>query len=305
MRKNPFLELSKSTNTQPFLTEEIVLDHSNLNQIFPDDLKKYPNLQHLYIPFNNLKILNNLDHNIRLTYIDARNNQISEINLQKQFFITDLYLSNNLLSDLEVLVEQISHLRYLTSLDLRENPITLEKGYRNFIINKMKNLKILDGIEISKKDRKKIESNSTIIIKRSRPKSILQSLIERPLSSADIDVKKKARMIHVQSELKKQKEIEEQTAISRKRKEEFEAAANIKIAPFSEALDFLNKNKPLNTTKNREKLNLKRPNTRMFVKRSLYKKAEYLIQEEKLMSTLNPELPPIFSRFESIIQYPY
>jgi len=303
MARNPFIELSKRLKIIPFSTEEIVLDHAELSEIGKGDLKHYPNLQHLYIPHNKLKNLNNLDYNIRLTFIDARCNEITEFDLSKQEFLVDLYLAFNKLQDLEHTISKLVHIRNLSVLDLRGNPLTLEKGYRNTVIHAFPSLKVLDGVEITLSDRKRIENPSRDISKSKRPASILQCLKERPMSSAEYFVYQKATTIRSVSEMKQRKVNEEMTAISRQRKEEFEKAASIKTAPFAEGLDFLSKNAPKVIVKS-ESSQQKRPHTRAYIKRPVYTKAEYFFDEEKRMNKLNPDLPPIIFRFDQKITFP-
>ncbi|OHT14085.1 hypothetical protein TRFO_15617 [Tritrichomonas foetus] len=339
LHQGPFIDLIKQSNTTPNETEEIVIGRNKISEITPVDLFPFHNLQYLYIPYNNLSKLENLEHNFRLKLIDARHNKIRDINLSQQLYLEELYLAGNKLQNLETTIQKISHIRNLKILDLQDNPLSLERGYRQYIINTFADLKILDGHEITKIEKKKRDihlqirhknqtsrisnysrahpsdlsnnnftskisshqnsnntmNNNTInyndmnnnnnmnmnisnnmsslsntnkgcASSRRRPKSILQCLKEKPISEADLIVKKKVELIRVKREEQKEREYLEQTAISRRRKEEFEAAAKIKVAPFPEGLDFLAKANRIAAEKEKKKEERRRGNTILYIK---------------------------------------
>jgi hypothetical protein len=74
---NAFQAIAKGSGSRAYDLEEIVLDHSRLADIPEDSLSSFPGLQCLYLPFNHLKILHNLDRNPRLKLIDARSSSRS------------------------------------------------------------------------------------------------------------------------------------------------------------------------------------------------------------------------------------
>ena len=286
---NPFLEISKKTHIKPGAIEEIVIKKHMINEIKPNDLRFFINLQYLFIPYNNLTKLNNLESNIRLKFIDARHNKISDFDLSKQLFLEELYLSGNCLQNLSATLKKMEHIKRLHILDLKDNLVSLEKGYRKQVANVFPDLEILDGQHVTPDERKKIltqksskTSNllSTVspITPRRRPKSILQCLKERPLSQADDIVRRKANHIIAQREERKEKELLEQTAAFRKQKEEFEMAAQIRVAPIPQELDFLEMAK----RKTEQKVKIQetsRPNTRLYFKSPSFPKNTLQIGE--------------------------
>lgn len=373
--KGPLTEIASHLKQKCFDMEELVADNIGLEQLDRNDLKQFPNLQFLYIPNNKLTILDNLENNFRLTFIDARNNQISDIDIPKQEYIRELYLSGNLLHDFDRILAKMAHMKDLETLDLRGNPLTLEKGYRQSVISQFQFLKTLDGIEVVRPEKKKIdnatrqaflnsisrgqspiqskslppqnlcdtekdkeiqpdgdssenqESNSrnskrsgetiqskagyqtltneskTIkpsiqstespnnTMKRTRPRTVLQCLLTRPLSSADSIVKKKSDHIRYKR-MQRQKRIEEeQTAVARKRKEEFEKAANLPPPLPDALLELEMKNRPQNTVQQPPP---KRSSTRMFIKQPVIQDLEQIPDELEIAAKLNPELPNVF-----------
>ena len=407
--KGPLTEIASHLRQKSFDMEELVADNIGLEELSEEDLKQFPNLQALFIPRNKLKVLNHLEKNFRITFLDARDNQISDINLPKQEFIRELYLSGNLLHDFEKILTKMSHMKDLETLDLRGNPMTLEKGYRQSVIAQFQYLKILDGIEvvrpkkktdplstqkysrsISKSNQKISESPSitktpistptpvedeidknkndsitpiknarllntpaisksaspkgkssvneesisnasssvstteanpendtdikenksspqstptktinetqlskTTDSRKKRPKTVLQCLLSRPLSSADAIVKMKSDQIRLK-QIQKQKKIEEeQTAVARKRKEEYERKAKCP-PPLPDALLELEKK---SATQNTEKKQIqKRASTRMFIKKPIIQELEEVPYELEFAVKLNPKLPNIFNK---------
>ena len=297
---NPFLELSSHLKTTPFSTQELVLDKANITEIGENDLSYYPNLQALYIPGNKIQVLNHLDKNIRLTIIDARDNQIVDFDFKKQTFLTDLFLSGNKLQDLECILGKLCHLRNLETLDLRGNPLTLEKGYRQQVLNAMPWLINLDGIE-TKQDKQRAQLKQIMITRGNRslhptrsgrrPQSILEQLRTRPLSAADLVVKRKAAHIRAQTQLRLKREEEERTAAARKQREEFEMKAQQEELPMPEGLDFLGQLKKKEQVVEEKTVSNRRPISRMYLKKPVYTQPSKLSKDDEVMRRFNPELP--------------
>lgn len=282
LHQGPFIDIIKEIRSKPGDTEEIVIGKHKISEITEGDLYPFPNLQYLYIPFNNLTRLDHLERNFRLKFIDARYNQITDFDLSHQTFLEELYLSGNKIQNLEVVMKKLSHIRNLRVLDLRGNPLTLEKNYKQLAVSTFPDLQNLDGHEITQYDHikypnSKIPSSSinknmsisklTLNTTRRKNTTVLQCLKERPLSSADQIVQKRVDHILKEREKKKEMELLEQTAVARKRKEDFEAAAKIKTAPMPEELDFLGKAERLAAEKKPVVKPTKRPHTRIYFKK--------------------------------------
>ena len=309
-KKGPFFEITKGTKVTPFNTEEIVLDHTDLQEIGPNDLKLFVNLAYLYVPNNNLLILNHLEHNSRLCFIDARNNQITDIDFSNQDFIHELYLSNNKLQDLDKILSKIVHLRELEVLDLRNNPLTLEKGYRQIVIQAFPLLKTLDGINVSSTERPVHHQPSPMMpvkpITRhagKRPSSVLELLQTRPLSAADASIRNKASQIRKDHETRRMQQIAKETAIARKQKDEFEAAAKKRSCPipdaFKETMGFKDDEDTVV-----QPVQHKRPSTRMFLKRPKRNQIQHFSETDERLAKLNPNMPRCNTRLTYQMMFP-
>lgn len=291
--KNPFLEIATKCSVKPFDMEEIVLDRLGITSIEPDQLKLFPNLTVLYITHNKLKILNNLQPCIRLSFIDARNNQLSELDLKKQIFLRVLYLANNKFEYIENFMKQTSHLRNLEVLDLRGNEITQIKGYRAMMIDQFPNLETLDGIDITKSERIKnnVFQRSTTI--QRKPQTMLEFLTSLPLSDADTVVSRRAGQIRVATELRLKKEEEERTKFARMQKEKFEALAHITRAPLPDSIGFKHEEKEEKNENHDE--GKRRSRSRMYIKTSTFPEAAK-DEGTKFFEYMNPKLPKIPTR---------
>lgn len=276
LHQGPFIDIVKEMHSKPGATEEIVIGKHKISEITEDDLYPFPNLQYLYVPFNNLTRLDHLERNIRLKFIDARYNQITDFDLSHQMFLEELYLSGNNIQNLDAVMGKLSHIKNLHVLDLRGNPLTLEKNYKQLAVITFPELQILDGHEITQLDHMKYShqinpntntSRLSLTTSRRKNTTILQCLKERPLSSADLIVQRRVSHIKKERELKREKELLDQTAVARKRKEDFEAAAKIKTAPMPEELDFLGKAERIAAEKKPVVKKVKKPHTRIYFKK--------------------------------------
>ena len=95
----------------------------------------------------------------RLSALHLSNNRISRIARNLEGTIPRLQwliLTNNKLTNL-VDLEPLQTLPRLKYLSLLDNPVTKQAGYRLFVINRCKNLKILDFQKVKLAERKEAE----------------------------------------------------------------------------------------------------------------------------------------------------
>lgn len=300
LHKGPFIDIAKKQHVKPYDAEELVADRANLKEIKPNDLTLFPNLQYLYIPHNHLKKLENLNRNFRLKFVDARANEITEVDFTEQKNLNELYLSQNKLQNLESFLEKIAHLKYLHVLDLRDNPLTLENKYRTTVIEAFPELQVLDGLDVVRPNQKK--KPHPYLRNIQRPTTVLQYVQERPMSAADAVVRNKSNAIRRNFRRKEKHEMEIATAVARKRKEEYENAAQSRIAPLPDHIIEIINSKNVNAPK---QITPRRPTTRMFIKRPTYVKARELTSMEQKTDALNKDLPSMFdTKIKYFTEYP-
>jgi hypothetical protein len=284
---NPFLAIAKRAGMRPFDVEELVLDRAQLTDIPDDFLSPFPNLKWLYIPFNRITKLHHLERNTHLKVIDARSNELTDLDLPRQQFLEELLLGDNHFPDLDVFLSKTSHMHDLTVLDLQGNPLCQEKGYRKRMIAKFGYLRVLDGIDVTAAERAPPPRLIGLgVLTRPRAKSMVDYLRTRPLSEADSVVEHKAMWIRKGQEERKKREMEEATAIARARTEAFEAGAKQKTLPLAEALQ----RQALETAGERPRDEQKRGSTRLWVKAAQYRDLEDTPPEQAVILQMNPKL---------------
>jgi hypothetical protein len=114
------------------------LDRENI-KVFNLDLEKYNNITHLYLQQNLLKDIVLSSQN--LSFLSLSNNAISNLKLNTPALLV-LDLENNLITQLDDLFQNLEF------LNLKGNPVTNKIGYRSEMLNKFRNLKELDGIQL-------------------------------------------------------------------------------------------------------------------------------------------------------------
>jgi hypothetical protein len=295
MGTDPFAHLSKRRGLRASDLEEVVLDHTSLEDIPEGALSPFPNLQQLYVPFNRLTVLRHLEGNPRLKAIDARGNRLQTLDLKKQRFVTELLLGDNDFRDLETFIGMISHLRYLETLDLRGNPLTQHRGYHKILLSRFPDLKILDGTEISPHERRKhTVTVSETVPRKARTESVVDYLKTKPMSEADFVVEQKASAIRQEIESRRAQELEAATAVARQRKEAYEAASTIQNAKVPDHWDPLGQQaRLLEAMKAPEP---RRSSTRLFVKAATYRDRELITPGGAFMKQLNPCVPDLAIR---------
>jgi len=155
LHRGAFIDLAKRMRARPLDLEESVLDRNTVSEIGPGDLELFANLQYLYPARDELTVLSGLQHSIRLKVIDARCNRIGDVDISHQLCLNELCLAGNRLQGLDAFVTRLAHMRYLHVLDLRDNDLALESGYRRTVIRAIQPLQLLDGLPITACERRK------------------------------------------------------------------------------------------------------------------------------------------------------
>lgn len=119
-------------------------------------LYRYHNLKRLWLQANKFKRLPFLLNCHSISEIYLQNNLLKSVD---QLFrhlknLKLLFLHENELSDLNEVANELSYLKNLQNLNLFNNPMALENNYRKLLINRNKDLQVLDRNTITPNERK-------------------------------------------------------------------------------------------------------------------------------------------------------
>jgi hypothetical protein len=279
----PLTGIGRQMNQRLADIEEIVAARCCITELNPQDLDPFRNLQFLYIPYNRLTSLAHLEKNIRLKVIDARYNRIRDVDLPGQRCLEELYLAGNCLHSLERFLPKVIHIKDLKVLDLRKNGLTCEPGYWARMKGSFSVLQTLDGRTI----QRETESATIKVTEAQGTWSIVDYLESQGPSRAEQIIQKKAMLIKKNRKVDDDRKWQNATAASRKQKADFELAATMRVAPISEALDFLGREMRKKAGSMKVELPDSRPNTRMFLKVPEYSEAYELSDYDSTAIRLN------------------
>jgi hypothetical protein len=276
----PFAKIGLQTKQRLSDIEEIVIRRNTLSEIDPDDISRLSNLQHLYIPYNRLTTLSHLERNLRLKVIDARYNQIRDVDLSGQHFLEELYLAGNRLIILDRFLPKIEHLIDLKILDLRENGVACEFGYRRRVRATFARLEILHGEKIVRRATPKVAR------KVQRGWSVVEGIRQLGISEVERTIQEKAEEIKKNRKKEAEEAWEKATAAARKQKEDFEMSATLRGAPIADGI-LLNGRDMREREPKSGKETESRPQTRLFIKVPKYSETPELSQFDATAIRLN------------------
>eukprot|EP00794_Sanderia_malayensis_P017028 gene17028-18742_t len=146
-----------------FDVEELYLANKDITEV--PDLSRFKNLQILWLKGNKLRRIKGLDSNYHLTELYLQNNMLVDINgaLQHLACLKVLLLQRNQLTVLTDVIHELRNILDLENLNLFGNPLTQDYDYRIYVIHTIKSLKILDRQAITKDERVKSEKKYEII----------------------------------------------------------------------------------------------------------------------------------------------
>ena len=136
------------------LTRLDVLDlHSN-NISEVEKLSHLPELRVLNLAGNQIATVRNLEGLVSLTELNLRRNQISQVlSLEVLPNLQRVFISNNLLASFESL-QCLFMTKNLLELALDNNPVSLEAGYRQVVLDNLKGLRHLDLKRVTDEERR-------------------------------------------------------------------------------------------------------------------------------------------------------
>jgi Leucine-rich repeat (LRR) protein len=122
----------------------------------------FVHLESLWIHRNKLRMISGLDNNFRLKELFAHDNHICTLkgSLRRLAFLQKLDLSGNQLQNLQKVAAGLSHLHFLTHLNLKGNPCCAEGDYRLFILSRIPTLRVLDNHLVREMERVKVRNFS-------------------------------------------------------------------------------------------------------------------------------------------------
>ncbi|ESP04711.1 hypothetical protein LOTGIDRAFT_237258 [Lottia gigantea] len=133
--------------------EELYLAKRNLTEVC--DLRQFRFLKYLWLNGNKLRRISCLEGNCRLVELYLQNNQLVSIDgaLRHLTCLKLLFLHNNQLRKLDLVLNELKKMTCLDTLSLFDNPLSQEPDYRIHVLNSIKSLQILDRQEVSKSER--------------------------------------------------------------------------------------------------------------------------------------------------------
>ncbi|ETV86844.1 hypothetical protein H257_01899 [Aphanomyces astaci] len=136
---------------------QLLLQNNRIEII--ENLDGVPKLQKLWLSGNRVQVIQNLHFCTDLRELWLQDNAIEAITgLDQLTNLHNLALAKNRIAHFEEL-SKLANLPNLCSLSLADehygiNPITAETGYKIFVVNQLKQVRILDGLEIQSTDQR-------------------------------------------------------------------------------------------------------------------------------------------------------
>lgn len=104
------------------------------------------NLEVVWLNDNNLKAVTGLDKNFRIKELYLHNNRLKTLDgsIKCLLHLRTITLYNNELSDLDHTLTYFKNMKYLTHIEMYDNPLAEEQHYRKRVIFNLKFLTLLD-----------------------------------------------------------------------------------------------------------------------------------------------------------------
>ena len=141
---------------------DLYLSNKHIGSV--QDLELFPYITSLFLNNNLLKIAPVLQYNFRLKELFLNNNEIEYIpvNAFKTLkVLTRLTLNNNFVVNIHTTLHEIKPLKTLKYLDLYNNPIFYEEGYKHTIISTLPQVEMLDRKAVTVQDQRDARAYTT------------------------------------------------------------------------------------------------------------------------------------------------
>ncbi|KAK3276661.1 hypothetical protein CYMTET_15285 [Cymbomonas tetramitiformis] len=152
----PLKELTGGGGNDKYVKEctELYLGDKGIEKLKGFD--RLVNLEVLFLSNNKLTHISHLDQNFRMRRLYAANNKIFTLkgpSMQNMRFLELLDLTNNNLRDLQKVLGNIEHLKFLKELELSGNPCCEEPDYRLHTVFRFPSLHVLDSHIVTEEER--------------------------------------------------------------------------------------------------------------------------------------------------------
>lgn len=125
-------------------TVEVYMGRRGIDRLIK--FEEFPNLEVLWLNDNNLRSVEGLDNNFRIKELYLHNNRLKTLkgSFSNLLHLRTVTLYNNELSDLDITLNYFKNLRYLTHVEMYDNPLAEEQHYRKRVIFSLKHLQLFD-----------------------------------------------------------------------------------------------------------------------------------------------------------------
>ncbi|XP_067909031.1 leucine-rich repeat-containing protein 72 [Heterodontus francisci] len=132
---------------------ELYLAKEGLTEV--PDLSRFKQLTYLWVNHNKIKKLHFLRLNFHLKELYLHNNLLTDITgtLKHLTSLQILMLQNNWLTKVEKIVTELKKLIWLHTLNLFNNPLTQDRDYRLYVVYHLPSVQLLDRHMITQKER--------------------------------------------------------------------------------------------------------------------------------------------------------
>jgi hypothetical protein len=137
---------------------EIVLSKRKITELINFDM--FENLEALWLTDNRLTEIKGLDANFRIKILCCGKNRITTLegsSISKMKFLETLYLNDNKLKNLDLVLSNLKNFSFLKNLNLFGNPVAEEPEYRPRVIYVIKSLEIFDRHKVTDMEKMKCE----------------------------------------------------------------------------------------------------------------------------------------------------
>lgn len=151
---SPYDELAIKSDKYAGLCSELHLGYKNISKL--KEFEKFISLDTLWLNNNRLSSIEGLEENFRIKNLFLHGNRLKTLTIgsfEVFGFLNQLTLYDNELEGLDNVLKELKSLRYLTVLDLYNNPIAQEDNYRLRVLGELTTLDTFDKHKITDEER--------------------------------------------------------------------------------------------------------------------------------------------------------